>query len=112
MQINNVSKSFGAEIILENISLEVKSKDRIAIVGRNGSGKSTLLKIMSGILAYDSGELMQPNNVRVGFLPQHTGLESTKTIWDEMLEVFSDLLQQRKEIEALAIQMASTLDTN
>lgn len=107
-----MSKSFGAEIILENISLEVKSKDRIAIVGRNGSGKSTLLKIMSSTLAYDSGELMQPNNVRIGFLPQHTGLESTKTIWDEMLEVFSDLLQQRKEIEALAIQMASTLDTN
>ena len=112
MQLNNVSKSFGAEVILKNISLEVKSNDRIAIVGRNGSGKSTLLKIMSSTIAYDHGELIQPKNIRVGYLPQHTGLESAKTIWDEMLEVFTNLIQQREELESLAIQMATKSDAN
>lgn len=47
MQVNDVSKSFGAEKILSNIKLEIQDHDRIAIVGRNGAGKSTLLKIMA-----------------------------------------------------------------
>ncbi len=52
MQVNNLSKSFGATPVLNNINLEIKSNERIAIVGRNGCGKSTLLKIMAGKLPY------------------------------------------------------------
>ncbi len=48
LQCVNVSKAFGAEPILENVKLEVQSKDRVALVGRNGAGKSTLLKIIVG----------------------------------------------------------------
>lgn len=55
MQLNGISKSFGAEEILSNIKIEIKDKDRIAIVGRNGAGKSTLLKIMAQELSYDEG---------------------------------------------------------
>ena len=61
-------------IILSNIKLEVQTRDRVALVGRNGAGKSTLLKIISGNLSYDSGEIMKPKEVRMGYLAQNTGL--------------------------------------
>ncbi|WP_200416454.1 ABC-F family ATP-binding cassette domain-containing protein [Virgibacillus salexigens] len=105
MQINGLSKAFGADEILSNIKLEVKENDRIAIVGRNGSGKSTLLKIMAGELTYDEGELFKPKVLTLGYLSQHTVLESTKTIWEEMLEVFVHLRNQEEELRLLEKRM-------
>lgn len=98
MQVNDISKSFGAEEILANIKIEIKDKDRVAIVGRNGAGKSTLLKIMAGEMSYDTGELIKPKDLTIGYLSQHTGLESTNTIWNEMLEVFDDLISQENKL--------------
>src|SRR5690625_7022232 len=84
MQLNALSKSFGAAEILSNINLEIKSDDRIAIVGRNGTGKSTLLKIMANELSYDQGDIFKPKDLTVGYLPQHTTINSDQTIWNEM----------------------------
>lgn len=106
MQLNQISKSFGVEEILSNIKLEIKDKDRVAIVGRNGAGKSTLLKIMAGELSYDSGELIKPKEVEIGYLSQHTGLNSDKSIWDEMLEVFQSLIAQEKQLRSMEQKMA------
>lgn len=106
MQLNDLSKSFGAEEILANIKIEIKDKDRIAIVGRNGAGKSTLLKIMAGEMSNDSGELIKPKDLTIGYLSQHTGLESNNTIWNEMLEVFKDLIEQEKKLRTMETKMA------
>ena len=70
LQVNQLSKSFGVEPILDNIKLEVQERDRIALVGRNGAGKSTLLKIIAGELSHDSGEIMKSKEVRIGYLAQ------------------------------------------
>ncbi|NBJ71568.1 MULTISPECIES: ABC-F family ATP-binding cassette domain-containing protein [Clostridia] len=105
MQINELTKSFGADKILSNIKLEVKDHDRIAIVGRNGSGKSTLLKIMTGELSYDQGELFRPKDLTMGYLAQHTTLESKKTIWQEMLTVFPELKKQEQQLRFMEQQM-------
>lgn len=107
MQLNGISKAFGAEEILSNIKLEINEKDRIAIVGRNGAGKSTLLKIMAGELSYDDGELYKLKSLTIGYLSQHTGLESEKSIWDEMLDVFHHLLEQEKELRTLEKEMGN-----
>ncbi|MFC4559368.1 ABC-F family ATP-binding cassette domain-containing protein [Virgibacillus kekensis] len=111
MQLNGVSKSFGADEILSNVKLEIKENDRIAIVGRNGAGKSTLLKIMAGEYSYDEGDLIKPKDLTTGYLSQHTGLESDKTIWNEMVEVFRDLVKQEQELRGLEKEMeqAATL---
>ncbi|MFZ3579560.1 ABC-F family ATP-binding cassette domain-containing protein [Virgibacillus sp. DJP39] len=111
MQLNDISKSFGAEKILSNIKLEIKDQDRIAIVGRNGAGKSTLLKIMAGEFSYDEGVMHKPKDLSVGYLSQNTGLESTKTIWDEMLSVFETLLRKEQELRKIeeAMTQAATL---
>lgn len=110
MQLNGLSKSFGAEEILSNIKIEIKDKERIAIVGRNGAGKSTLLKIMAGELSYDEGELIKPKEVTIGYLSQHMSLESGKTIWEEMLEVFNPLLEQEKQLRLVEKKMEQLTD--
>lgn len=106
MQLNQISKSFGAEEILSNIKLEIKDRDRVAIVGRNGAGKSTLLKIMAGEYTYDAGELIKPKEVEIGYLSQHTALDTENSIWDEMREVFNDLIEREKELRSLEQKMA------
>ncbi|WP_027955515.1 MULTISPECIES: ABC-F family ATP-binding cassette domain-containing protein [Halobacillus] len=106
MQLNQLTKRFGAELILTNIKLEVQKNDRIAIVGRNGAGKSTLLKIMAGEMSYDSGDMFKPKDASVGYLEQHTGLQSEKSIWDEMEQVFDHLKSLEKELRSMEVQMA------
>ncbi len=105
MQLNNIKKFFGADLILSNIKLEVHSQDRIAIVGRNGAGKSTLLKIMAGELSFDDGEIHKPKETTVGYLSQTTGFESTLSIWDEMEQVFTHLKKLESEIRQLEQKM-------
>lgn len=107
LQINQLSKSFGADPILNNIKLEVRSRDRIAIVGRNGAGKSTLLKIIAGHLSYEKGELIKPKELTMGYLAQHTGMESQLTIKEELLSVFDFLKAMEKEMRSIEEKMAT-----
>ncbi|WP_218939357.1 ABC-F family ATP-binding cassette domain-containing protein [Bacillus cereus] len=105
LQVNALSKLYGAETILANIKLEVQTKDRIALVGRNGAGKSTLLKIIAGELSHDGGEIIKPKDVSMGYLAQNTGLETSLTIWDEMLTVFTHLQQMETRLRRLEQEM-------
>ncbi|WP_053217395.1 ABC-F family ATP-binding cassette domain-containing protein [Virgibacillus senegalensis] len=105
MQVNDITKRYGAELILSNIKLEVQTNDRIAVVGRNGAGKSTLLKIIAGQLSYDEGEIHKPKEVSLGYLAQNTGLESDQTIWQEMLGVFQHFIETEKELRKMEMQM-------
>ncbi|WP_175074721.1 ABC-F family ATP-binding cassette domain-containing protein [Terribacillus sp. AE2B 122] len=105
LQANNITKLFGADVILSNIKLEVQTQDRLAIVGRNGAGKSTLLKILAGELSYDEGNVFLAKDATLGYLEQHTGLESEKSILEEMKTVFADLIQQEEELRRLEARM-------
>ena len=108
MQVNNLDKSYGATNILTQIKLDIKSKDRIAIVGRNGCGKSTLLKILAGELSYDQGEIIKRRETTIGYLSQHTSLESEQTIWEEMLTVFDSLIAMGEDLRSLEESMQNT----
>lgn len=105
MQLNQITKFFGADLILSNIKLEVHNRDRIAIVGRNGAGKSTLLKIMAGELSHDDGEIYMPKDVTIGYLAQNTGLKSDLSIWDEMENVFARLKEMEEDLRKLEVKM-------
>ncbi|MBU8920128.1 ABC-F type ribosomal protection protein [Bacillus sp. FJAT-29953] len=106
LQVNQLQKYYGAELILSNIKLELQTRDRVALVGRNGAGKSTLLKIIAGEMGYDGGEIIKPKDVTVGYLAQNTGLESNLSIWEEMLTVFENLQAMEKTLRKLEEQMA------
>lgn len=107
LQVNGLTKSFSGLNIIENIQLEVRSRDRIALVGRNGAGKSTLLKIIAGEMSADTGDIIVPKDTRIGYLEQHSGIDSPLTIWEEMMTVFKPLQEMEKRIRALEETMAN-----
>ncbi|ALC92548.1 multidrug ABC transporter ATP-binding protein [Bacillus sp. FJAT-18017] len=107
LQVNQVAKYFGADLILSNIKLELQTRDRVALVGRNGAGKSTLLKIIAGQISHDGGEIIKPKDVTIGYLAQNTGLESSLSIWDEMLKVFEEVRKLEASLRLLENEMAN-----
>ncbi|WP_066074416.1 ABC-F family ATP-binding cassette domain-containing protein [Neobacillus soli] len=108
LQVNQLQKYYGADLILSNIKLELQTRDRVALVGRNGAGKSTLLKIIAGHLSHDGGEVIKPKEVTIGYLAQNTGLESSLSIWNEMLTVFEPLITMEKSLRKLEEQMGDS----
>ncbi|MEK9199825.1 ABC-F family ATP-binding cassette domain-containing protein [Ureibacillus sp. 179-F W5.1 NHS] len=106
LQVNQLYKSFVTDEILSGVKLEIQHRDRVALVGRNGAGKSTLLKIIAGQMSYDSGEIIIPKDVKIGYLEQHTGLESKLSIWDEMMTIFDSFRNQEKHLRSLEQRMA------
>ncbi|GKV66144.1 MULTISPECIES: ABC-F family ATP-binding cassette domain-containing protein [unclassified Sporosarcina] len=106
LQVNGLTKSFSGTDLLENVRLEVQHRDRVALVGRNGAGKSTLLKIIAGELNADEGDIIIPKGVQVGYLEQHSGINSELTIWDEVMTVFIPLRQMEARLRSLEQQMA------
>ncbi|MBT2638903.1 ABC-F family ATP-binding cassette domain-containing protein [Bacillus sp. ISL-39] len=106
LQVNQLSKYFAADLILSNIKFEIQTNDRVALVGRNGAGKSTLLKIIAGYESHDGGEIIRPKGTTIGYLAQNTGLESEKSIWDEMLGVFDHLHNMEKDLRRLEEKMS------
>ena len=110
LSCNKVSKTFGVETLLENISFSVNEGDKIGIVGVNGTGKTTLFKVITGILPHDRGEIFTSKNCRLGYLEQNTNFYSEKTIYDEVVSVFSDLIGAEEELRSLEHQIASLSD--
>ena len=106
LQVNGLTKSFSGTDILQNVRLEVQHRDRVALVGRNGAGKSTLLKIIAGEMTADSGDLIVPKDVRIGYLEQHSGIDSALSVWEEMMTVFEPLHAIEKRLRALEGRMA------
>ncbi|SHH36276.1 ABC-F family ATP-binding cassette domain-containing protein [Tepidibacter thalassicus] len=106
LSCNNINKSFGIDLILENISFTINEGDKIGLVGVNGTGKTTLFKIISGEYEYDSGEIYISKNTKIGYLKQNTNFESNNSILDEVLTVFNDLIEMEKYLRNLEIQIA------
>ncbi len=106
LQVNGLTKSFSGTDILENVRLEVQHRDRVALVGRNGAGKSTLLKIIAGEMTADSGDLIVPKDVKIGYLEQHSGIDSILSVWEEMMTVFEPLHIMERRLRTLEGQMA------
>jgi ATP-binding cassette, subfamily F, member 3 len=106
LQVNQLSKYFAADLILSNIKFEIQTNDRVALVGRNGAGKSTLLKILAGYESHDGGEIIRPKGTTIGYLAQNTGLESEKSIWEEMLAVFDHLHSMERDLRRLEEKMS------
>lgn len=105
LQVNKLTKTFSGLPILQNVQLQVQHRDRVALVGRNGAGKSTLLKIIAGEMSYDSGDIIIPKDVSVGYLEQHAHLDSHLSIWDEMLTVFDDVILIEREMRKAEIEL-------
>jgi ATP-binding cassette subfamily F protein 3 len=107
LSVENLAKSFGAEVIFSGVSFRVDASDRIGLVGPNGMGKSTLLDIIAGRQEADSGTLVGANALHVGYLTQTAGFVPTRTLREEMLQVFTHAHAWEQELHTLAARMES-----
>ena len=107
LSCNNLNKSFGIDTILENVSFTVNEYDKVGIIGVNGTGKTTLFKILSGIYGYDSGDIYLGKGVEIGYLEQNTNFHSEGTIFEEVLEVFKDLIEMETYLRDLEVKIAN-----
>jgi ATP-binding cassette subfamily F protein 3 len=108
--LDRVLKSYGKEPLLREISLVVKSGDRIGLVGRNGAGKTTLLEILRGLQEPDSGSVSLPKEIKTAYLKQESTLRESRTLYQEMEVPFSDLISLEARIEAVEKKLASAPD--
>ncbi len=105
LSCSHISKAFGTDQILSDISFHIEDQEKAAIVGINGAGKSTLLKIIVGELAADQGDVTLSRGKTLGYLAQHQDLDSESTIYEELKEVKRPIIEMEQQIRSLEIQM-------
>lgn len=101
----HIHQAFGTDVILKDASFHIEEREKAAIVGINGAGKSTLLKIIVHELEPESGEVVLAKGRTLGYLAQHQDLESSRTIYQELLEVKRDVIDLESRIRILEQEM-------
>lgn len=106
LSASGIAKAYGIDTILSDISFHINEGDRIGVIGDNGAGKSTLLSILSGELAADTGDLYRSAGLSIGYLKQRDGFRSDSTVYEEILSIFSDLIEMEHSMEVLSQKIA------
>lgn len=104
---NGISKSFGVDIILRDVSFTIQEGEKAGIVGVNGAGKSTMFKIVAGLMDKDGGEIFTGKGKKLGYMAQDFAFDSNSTIWEEMLKVFSHLIEIEQAMSAAEGRIAA-----
>lgn len=106
LQVSGIIKRFGVDPILDGVNLQILERERIGLVGVNGAGKSTLLKIVAGEMSYDGGQIFKSKETTLGYLAQNSGLQSDRSIWEEMMNVFAHLTQAEADLRQMEQDIA------
>jgi ATP-binding cassette, subfamily F, member 3 len=101
IQLSGVTKAFGDRVLLDAVSWQIDDRERVGLAGPNGAGKTTLLKMLAGLDEPDSGAVVKPSGLDVGYLPQDGLSHSGRTLMEEAGLAFKPLLDMRAEIQSL-----------
>lgn len=101
VQLKDISKAFGSNVLFNDLNLEIKRNDKLAIVGANGTGKTTLFKIINGEETYEDGEIFWRKNIRVGFLEQIHLRGDLLPLDEYFSKAYADVLEMEKEMTHL-----------
>jgi ATP-binding cassette, subfamily F, member 3 len=101
IQISSLSKSFGDRVLFDSVTWQISDGERVGLCGPNGSGKTTLLKIFAGLDECDSGSVVKPSDVTIGYLPQDGLAYSGRTVYEEALLAFEPLVAVKTEMHEL-----------
>ena len=112
LSCKDISKSYGIQEVLKNVTFSINEGDKVGIIGGNGEGKSTLFKILSKEITQDDGEIFIDRNKTIGYLSQHVDLNLDNTIYSELNLVFKELLDIENRLHTLELKMAEPYDEN
>src|SRR5512141_2508119 len=101
IQLQDLTKSFGDRVLLDHVTWQITDRERVGLCGPNGAGKTTLLRMMAGLDEPDSGAILKPASLTVGYLPQDGLTHAGRTVFDEVSRAFDDLLAMKAEMHAI-----------
>jgi ATP-binding cassette subfamily F protein 3 len=101
IQLSELTKSFGDRVLFDRVTWQITDRERVGLCGPNGAGKTTLLRMMAGLDEPDSGAVLKPASLTVGYLPQDGLTHAGRTVFDEAASAFGHLLAMKAEMHAL-----------
>ncbi|MBW3565375.1 MAG: ABC-F family ATP-binding cassette domain-containing protein [Acidobacteria bacterium] len=107
----NLSKSYGVQEVLRDVTWQMNPGERIGLVGRNGAGKSTLFRILTGREEADRGRVITASGLRIGILHQHLEADRGTSLFDFTLGAFGEILAIEQKMRAMEEQLAEASDT-
>ena len=105
LSCQNITKAFGTDVIISGGSFHIEEHEKVAVVGINGAGKTTLLRMIIGEFEPDSGTVALSRGKTIGYLAQHQDVNSTATIYEELLSVKQDVLRMEQRLRAMEQEM-------
>src|SRR6187397_2431284 len=101
IQLFELTKTFGDRVLFDGVTWQIVARERVGLCGPNGAGKTTLLKMMAGLEEPDSGAILKPSALTVGYLPQDGLTHSGNTVFEEASSAFGRLLDMKTEMHQL-----------
>src|SRR5881396_3359127 len=105
IQLQELTKSFGDRVLFDHVTWQISNRERVGLCGPNGAGKTTLLRMMAGLDEPDSGAVLKPSALTVGYLPQDGLTHAGRTVFDEASSAFGALLAMKDEMHALEARL-------
>src|SRR5205809_4981418 len=105
IQLSELTKSYGDRVLLDHVTWQITDRERVGLCGPNGAGKTTLLRMMAGLEEPDSGGVLKPPALTVGYLPQDGLTHAGRTVFEEASSAFELLLGIKAEMHALEARL-------
>ena len=101
IQLSELTKRFGDRVLFDHVTWQITEGERVGLCGPNGAGKTTLLRMMADLDEPDSGAILKPSGLTVGYLPQDGLTHHGRTLFDEASSAFATLLAMKAEMHDL-----------
>src|SRR6266567_1456183 len=105
IQLQELTKSFGDRVLFDHVTWQITDRERVGLCGPNGSGKTTLLRMMAGLEEPDSGGVLKPATLTVGYLPQDGLTHTGRSVFEEAKTAFDELLAMKEEMHAIEARL-------
>ncbi len=106
LSADNLTKTYGTDVIIEGVSFHVNEGDKIGLIGANGAGKTTLMSILAGTMRASEGDFFVSQDVKIGYLKQNAGFDSEKTVYEEVDDIFAGLHAMETEMSRLTDEIS------